>query len=59
MNFHKLLNKNIKFEDILGEHSGVINEVRIKENGTFIYVLSFGQNNWFDIKDMNIKWRLY
>ena len=56
MNLQEMIMKNVKFRDILGEHSGVINEISIQEKGIFVYVISFGQNVWLDVRHLDDHW---
>lgn len=58
INLRELLYKNIIYKDLLGEHGGVIDEIRIKENGIFVYGLFFGQNVWLKLDELNKTWWL-
>ena len=49
----------IKFKDMFGEHTGVINELKIRENGIFAYGLFFGHNSWFKLNETNMKWEIH
>jgi len=56
IDLRKLLSKNIAIKDISNAHSGVINEIRICENGIHLYAISFGQNVWLKLNDINKTW---
>jgi len=54
----EMIGKNVEFKDLLGIHTGVINEVRITDRGVKYYVISFGQNVWLNGKDFRKTWWL-
>ena len=48
--------KPIVFKDLLGEHKGVINELKIRDNCVFAYGIFFGQSCWFKLNESNMTW---
>lgn len=46
----------IVFKDILGTHKGIINTLKIRDNGIFAYGIFFGQNVWLRLNETTLEW---
>jgi len=46
-------------KDGLGEHSGVIDELKINNRGIFAYGLFFGFNSWFKLNQETLEWEVF
>jgi len=55
----KIQQEQIIFKDILCEHTGIINELKIRDNGIFAYGVFFGRNSWFKLNEVNMEWEIY
>lgn len=51
-----LLKEKVEYRDILGLHTGIIHELRIRQNGIFAYCPFFGQNLWLRLNESTMEW---
>lgn len=55
-NLYKIQKQNIKFRDSLGEHTGIIHTLEIKDSGIYAYALFFGMNVWLRLNETTMEW---
>lgn len=47
---------SVEFTDILGTHKGVINTLKVRDNGIYAYCLFFGMNIWLRLNESTMQW---